>query len=579
MRALKVSMQGLCLLVLITQSGCGKSDPSVALKRTVKVSNTLVTFPEQGWSDADAEWFYNVSQGSQLMPYDWIEALMTRDGKQNFAATIPRFGYIERSASKDNPLGLPVGFVKDDGKPGPWLGLNCSACHTLVIEYGSSSYLVDGAPTLADAQGFLTAFADALLATSSSDERFNQFAKDVLKRDDSPKKRATLRTELEVVAQLRKDYNDRNMPKADATQFGCGRIDAIGAIMNEVSFRFLEEPMNHKVANAPVSYPFLWDVPHHDKVQWNGSAPNTVFDLGNLARNVGEVLGVFGFIDVPVTAPAVGYASTIEFSNLRKIEAKLKLLKSPLWPSAIERSSDVKTLASGKAHFDRLCAQCHSFSKGDRNDNDRKIVASMTDVGTDKWMAENFRLRKVNTGRLKDSKINFNPLGGEFEDQADGQTVLVHVIIGAIAGSWKGDPDQLEKLKTQALELKAAENDNKYKGRPLNGIWATAPYLHNGSVPTLRDVLKPQTCRPEDELNPQACRPKVFWVGSRRFNPKDVGFESQESSGGFKFDTSLQGNSNSGHEYGTGVSKEKGGDGELLKPEELDELLEYLKTL
>ena len=66
--------------------------------------------------------------------------------------------------------------------------------------------------------------------------------------------------------------------------------------MNEVTSRFLEAPQNQKECNAPVSYPFLWDTPFHDRVQWNGSAPNTILDLGNLARNVGEVLGVFGTV-------------------------------------------------------------------------------------------------------------------------------------------------------------------------------------------------------------------------------------------------------------------------------------------
>ncbi len=299
-----------------------------------------------------------------------------------------------------------------------------------------------------------------------------------------------------------------------------------------------------------------------------GRAPNTLFDIGNLARNVGEVLGVFGYIDIPPTAPAVGYASTVQFSNLREIEAKLKRLKSPLWPKEIPRSTNPETLAKGEEHFNRLCASCHSFSQGDRDDDDREIVASMHDVGTDKYMAENFRLRRFKTGRLEDSPINFHHLSGTFEDEAAGETVLVHEIIGAIAGFWKGDPDQLEKLRTRKLTRKSLETDNKYKGRPLNGIWATAPYLHNGSVPTLRDLLKPQKDRP-----------KVFWVGSHRFNPKDVGFECQESSGGFKVDTTLTGNSNHGHEYGTGLSEDDGGDGETLEPSEVDELLEYLKSL
>jgi hypothetical protein len=117
-----------------------------------------------------------------------------------------------------------------------------------------------------------------------------------------------------------------------------------------------------------------------------------------------------------------------------------------------------------------------------------------------------------------------------------------------------------------------------YKARSLNGIWATAPYLHNGSVPTLYDLLLPPN--PEDAKNPSAAvecrpvpagveyRPCKFMVGSREFDPEKVGLKSAGYDG-FVFNTKLPGNSNAGHEYGTKV---------LSKEDRLN-LLEYLKTL
>ncbi len=99
-----------------------------------------------------------------------------------------------------------------------------------------------------------------------------------------------------------------------------------------------------------------------------------------------------------------------------------------------------------------------------------------------------------------------------------------------------------------------------YANTPLDGIWLRAPYLHNGSVPTLRDLLEP----PQD-------RPDVFWRGYDLFDPVDVGFVSQGSDAerhGFRFDTSLQGNGNGGHTYGVELSQDQ-----------KDALLEYLKTL
>ena len=102
-----------------------------------------------------------------------------------------------------------------------------------------------------------------------------------------------------------------------------------------------------------------------------------------------------------------------------------------------------------------------------------------------------------------------------------------------------------------------------YANHPLDGVWLRAPYLHNGSVPTLRDLL-----------NPSSQRPKVFYRGNDVFDQKNVGFVSSEpSSAGrkfFRFDTALPGNGAFGHEgraYGT-----------ELPAADKNALIEFLKT-
>jgi hypothetical protein len=89
-----------------------------------------------------------------------------------------------------------------------------------------------------------------------------------------------------------------------------------------------------------------------------------------------------------------------------------------------------------------------------------------------------------------------------------------------------------------------------YANMPLDGLWLRAPYLHNGSVPSLRDLLEPA-----------ARRPAVFWRGNDVFDPLKVGFVSDlpEAAGRkfFRFDTAVAGNGNAGHEgraYGTELS-------------------------
>ncbi len=111
------------------------------------------------------------------------------------------------------------------------------------------------------------------------------------------------------------------------------------------------------------------------------------------------------------------------------------------------------------------------------------------------------------------------------------------------------------------LRVTAESINVPYKARPLNGIWATAPYLHNGSVPNLWELLKPV-----NHPGANTRRTKTFFVGNREFDKTNVGFESD--SGPFKFDTALPGNSNAGDEYGT-----------TLSDTEKRQLIEYLKSL
>ncbi len=119
-----------------------------------------------------------------------------------------------------------------------------------------------------------------------------------------------------------------------------------------------------------------------------------------------------------------------------------------------------------------------------------------------------------------------------------------------------------------------------YKARPLAGVWATAPYLHNGSVPTLYQML-----------SPVSRRSRTFPIGHRTFDPVNVGLTTEPlTAGGFWFDTTITGNSNSGHEFRAGyvepcrlvhgraqVAYQNGVIGPELSEEERFDLIEYLK--
>lgn len=222
-------------------------------------------------------------------------------------------------------------------------------------------------------------------------------------------------------------------------------------------------------------------------------------------------------------------------------------------------------------------------------------------IGTDPWMACNTVTTTANTGVMKGMYVSpfkntgsvapLNTLMGNRAYSADlliaqplqailaqkgtviFDTVLqgpVNIAVALVQALGLSDPpffpqtvEPNEPPTDVAARKQACLNIEDprmaYKGRPLNGIWATAPYLHNGSVPTLYDLLLP----PEE-------RPKTFYTGSTEFDPVRVGYVS--TAGGkntYRFDTTVEGNLNGGHDYGNAQ----------LTDEQRWDLVDYMKTL
>jgi mono/diheme cytochrome c family protein len=132
----------------------------------------------------------------------------------------------------------------------------------------------------------------------------------------------------------------------------------------------------------------------------------------------------------------------------------------------------------------------------------------------------------------------------------------------------KTDPNRLESFTAEMAtrmntlgegypwHFRHFRKQDGYANQPLDGIWLRGPYLHNGSVPTLHHLLLPAKDRP-----------KTFWRGNDLYDWRNVGFVHDDRAF-FEFDTSLRGNGNQGHEYGT-----------TLPEDQRKALLEYLKTL
>lgn len=598
---------------------------------------TDVRTVQQNWSDEEASWFYNVPQGSYLLRYEWFLNLEQADNESLFrdSAHMQALGYLARSADGNNRDGLPVGFVRDDkplasGQAESYLGITCAACHTGHVNWQGTMLVIDGAPTNGNMEQFLRELVEALDATLKSAPKFERFATKVLGANVPPPQVAQLRAALNDALQARRAYNERNMPSTGATPYGHGRIDAFGAIMNEVAVRFAQVPGNYAPADAPVSYPMLWDTPQHDFVQWNASAENkrstlteklvgTEF-IGPLGRNTGEVLGVFGEIDASVEPSILElkhYPNSAKRKNLIDIEESLRKLWSPQWPDSFP-PIDNDLRAQGAVLFENHCATCHEPIV--RNDPGRTVVARPSDEGTDNTMANNFLTRTAKTGVLKGRRIEpLSTNSDRFGDVAPVGQMLRHLVQRAIIrstdeilqegqqhiaalfnevqnavdyqvsgqatdaassrgnslagrfqfGGTSGVNKRVRDLSGRLLRLaearllQALEGERElklnYKARPLNGVWASAPYLHNGSIPNLDELLK----------QPHERSQAVFKVGSREFDPVKVGFRTDI---GVDFDPQLKGNRNFGHSYGHE-------DGSPFTELERRQLIEYLKSL
>jgi hypothetical protein len=114
----------------------------------------------------------------------------------------------------------------------------------------------------------------------------------------------------------------------------------------------------------------------------------------------------------------------------------------------------------------------------------------------------------------------------------------------------------VEKLGIRRIGL---QKTSGYVPPPMDGIWLRAPYLHNGSVPNMHDLLEPAERRT-----------KIFYRGYDVYDPVNMGFDSKSEEAkliGWRLDTSERGNGNQGHIYGTN-----------LPVGEKAALIEYLKT-
>jgi hypothetical protein len=298
---------------------------------------------------------------------------------------------------------------------------------------------------------------------------------------------------------------------------------------------------------------------------------------------------VFGDVVIrPDSAPG-GLRSSVNISNLDRLENVLRRLEPPRWPASFPALNQARVDAGRQLYNSRGCVGCHQIEAPGTSIYEVHMVPLQRNSqgvanrnNTDPWMACNAISYSSATGKLEGTRDGFFR-GEPLPEEAPVATMLETTVVGTIVGQWRqllstaaeiffgveplprvvGAADEVSEAEERAGRLDQCFRANSplfaYKARPLDGIWATAPYLHNGSVPTLYDLLLPP-----------AQRPRSFSMGTREYDPVRVGYRTDVSGAdSFTFNATGPGNSNEGHDYNVGQ----------LTEEQRLALLEFLKTL
>jgi mono/diheme cytochrome c family protein len=577
---------------------------------------------EQGWTPGERERYHHRSQGTATLPVPlaWFMALEQPDpslsarGLFSDPAYLDRFGFIPDGISGSNPQGLPVGLAvtrgvnPSTGEAFEQIGFTCAACHTGRMTYNGTQIFVDGGPAMIELGKFRKGLADALAMTSLSPPRFKRFADRVLGPRHSPASGLRLHNQLgrtvagAVIARFKTPS-----PKGSLDE-GFGRLDALNRIGNEVFGDQMRQPANFAALSAPVAYPHIWDTAWFDWVQYNSSIEQP------MVRNAGEAMGVRALINF-TSARTPRFTSTVPVDALHDMETLLAGspqptagraftgLRSPAWPTAILPSINVALKEQGRTLYRQLCASCHlpatdepAFwtssawlppnSAGDRYLRLRTVAVA--DIGTDPAQAEDMKSRQVRVPlayqlktapAAKAGMLGIYPYGLALGDVVE--KVVYQWYDSRTPPTPPADRARMNGFRPNGIRAGIAGPDGTvravYKARPLNGVWATAPFLHNGSVPTLYDLL-----------SPWVERPRSFWLGNREFDPVKVGYRTGEIQGGFKLvavDANgrlIRGNGNGGHLFESPTTPDQtrpGTIGRYLQPQERLALVEFLKTL
>ncbi len=460
--------------------------------------------PEPRWANESERFKYGSigAEFSRGMPY-WIWLVLPRI----FPDYLPGSGgYKSLGLVWEEGKEMPVGFTKQV-IGFPRVANNCAICHvgTWRSKEDQTPHVVVAAPAhTVDVQSMLR-----FLAKCGQDTRFN--SKTILAEIDRDTKLSFIDRQLyrfvlipftrRALVQQGPQFAWMNRP--GWPNWGPGRDDP----MNLTKYFMTSMAVDNTVGQA--DFPSNWNLKTRKGtslfLNWSCDTPAVRSVLSDSALGLGAAPDKSNPID------RLNWAFTRRAWFIKRMEDLdnfLSELPPPKYPFAINTNLAYTT---GKPLYDRLCADCHEPGKPRTN----KPIP-INEIRTDRERMDTWLQAAA--------------------DQAN------------------------RAVKNLGITRPNMVKQEGYQGMPLDGLWMRAPYLHNGSVPNLRELLEPESSRA-----------KVFYRGYDVYDPDNVGFVTSGPAAerrGWRFDTKVRGDGNQGHRYGTDLTSE-----------EKQALLEYLKTL
>jgi hypothetical protein len=481
------------------------------------------------WSADDLEFFLHGSMSTEVLPERVLRAFIKTYPDLFPASDLAYLGLIP-----DPQFGWPIGFsrkaeVKHLGGQSA-VGINCASCHVaqLTSSAGKEPIRILGATSHFNVEAF---FGSVLVSTFKTSEPasmklflgayFSNPALDAAWEAQQAKITETMAAD---------PFGSKDVPPGELHQIAPAELELAGDAANlpQVAHSMLQlfhnmraalhvpdQPpdkappasgpgrndafgllsaalLNQPQPYAPTKFGLVWNVDQRTWVHWDGNTKSPI------ARNLLASLGL--------GAPLHGKRADLDFATVKRQTDLSESIRPPKYPFAIDKAAAKR----GAAQFESKCASCHGGPESD------KRLYSISEIGTDPHRAELFT-----------------------EKQAEGFNKFLA---------------ELEAVGYEPPKEYGVRRTGKYFAATLDGVWARSPYLHNGSVRTMQELLTPPTQRA-----------KTFHRGSQEYDANQMGYTD---AGAYVFDTAGEGNSNSGHDYGT-----------KLTAEQKRELMEYLKTL